>query len=45
MAEFINQYMYDFRSVHVGKDLDRAKSKEEDLKIINEPISCNPPLV
>ncbi len=21
IAEFINQYMYDFRSVHVGKDL------------------------
>lgn len=36
MAEFINQYMYDFRSVHVGKDLYRAKSKEEDIKIINE---------
>lgn len=36
IAEFINQYMYDFRSVHVGKDLYRAKSKEEDVKIINE---------
>lgn len=36
MVEFINQYMYDFRSVHVGKDLYRAKSKEEDIKIINE---------
>lgn len=24
IAEFINQYMYDFRSVHVGKDLYRA---------------------
>lgn len=36
MAEFINQYMYDFRSDHVGKDLYRAKSKEEDIKIINE---------
>ena len=34
--EFINQYMYDFRSEHVGKDLYRAKSKEEDIKIINE---------
>ncbi len=21
IAEFINQYMYDFRSLHVGKDL------------------------
>jgi hypothetical protein len=36
MAEFINQYMYDFRSIHVGKDLYRAKSQEEDIKIINE---------
>ncbi len=36
IAEFINQYMYDFRSIHVGKDLFRAKSKEEDIKIINE---------
>lgn len=36
IAEFINQFMYDFRSVHVGKDLYRAKSREEDIKIINE---------
>lgn len=36
IAEFINQYMYDFKSVHVGKDLYRAKSKEEDITIINE---------
>lgn len=36
IAEFINQYMYDFHSVHVGKDLYRAKSKEEDITIINE---------
>lgn len=36
IAEFINQYMYDFRSIHVGKDLYRAKSKEEDIKIVNE---------
>ena len=27
---------YDFRSVHVGKDLYRAKSQEEDITIINE---------
>lgn len=27
IAGFINQYMYDFRSIHVGKDLYRAKSK------------------
>ena len=36
ISEFINQYMYDFSSVHVGKNLFRAKSKEEDIKIINE---------
>lgn len=36
IAEFINQYMYDFSSTHVGKDLYRAKSKEEDIKVINE---------
>lgn len=36
IAEFINQYIYDFRSIHVGKDLYRAKKREEDIKIINE---------
>ena len=36
IAEFINQYMYDFSSIHVGKDLYRAKSKEEDITIIND---------
>jgi hypothetical protein len=36
ISEFINQYMYDFRSLHVGKDLYRAKSHEEDIQVINE---------
>ena len=36
MAEFINQFMYDFKSIHVGKDLFRAKEHEEDIVIINE---------
>lgn len=36
ISEFINQYMYDFESIHVGKDLFRAKSQEEDIKIKNE---------
>ena len=36
VSEFINQYMYDFRSIHVGKDLYRSKSREEDIKIVNE---------
>ena len=44
IAEFINQYMYDFRSVHVGKDLYRAKSKEEDIKIINEITKAEFPI-
>lgn len=35
IAEFINQYMYDFTSLHVGKDLYRAKSQEEDITITN----------
>lgn len=36
IAEFINQYMYDFNSIHVGKDLYRAKSQEEDITITND---------
>lgn len=36
ISEFINQYMYDFKSQHVGKDLYRAKSNEEDISITNE---------
>ncbi|MBC6428802.1 MAG: hypothetical protein GDA55_06195 [Cellvibrionales bacterium] len=36
ISEFINQYMYDFSSTHVGKDLYRAKSQEEDIKVIND---------
>lgn len=36
ISEFVNQYMYDFRSVHVGKDLFRAKSGEQDIEITNE---------
>jgi hypothetical protein len=36
IAEFINQFMYDYKSLHVGKDLFRAKSSEEDVMIVNE---------
>lgn len=36
ISEFINQYMYDFKSLHVGKDLYRAKSNEEDISVTNE---------
>ena len=44
IAEFINQYMYDFRSIHVGKDLYRAKSQEEDIKVINEITNAEFPV-
>ncbi|MGA2252726.1 hypothetical protein [Terracidiphilus sp.] len=44
IAEFVNQYMYDFRSIHVGKDLYRAKSKEEDIKIVNEMTKAEFPV-
>ena len=36
IAEFIHQFMYDFDSRHVGKDLFRAKEHEEDIVIIND---------
>ena len=33
ISEFINQFMYDYESIHVGKDLFRSKSHEEDILI------------
>ena len=36
IAEFIHQFMYDFESEHIGKDLFRSKQHEEDIIIINE---------
>lgn len=36
LTEFINQYMYDYKSEHVGKQRFRAKGCEEDIKVINE---------
>lgn len=44
MAEFVNQFMYDFKSIHVGKDLFRAKQREEDIVIINELTKSQFPL-
>lgn len=35
IAEFVNQFMYDFKALHVGKDLYRAKQHEEGC------VSCN----
>lgn len=36
IAEFVNQYMYDFNAKHVGKDRFRAKLQEEDILVTNE---------
>lgn len=36
IPEFINQYMYDFTSTHVGKDRFRAKKHEEDISVVNQ---------
>lgn len=44
IAEFINQYMYDFKSIHVGKDLYRAKSREEDITVENEVTGAKFPV-
>lgn len=44
IAEFINQYMYDFNSLHVGKDLYRAKSREEDITVTNEITKAQFPI-
>ncbi len=35
ITEFINQFMTDYRAIHVGKNLFRAKEREEDIVIIN----------
>lgn len=44
IAEFIRQFMYDFDSRHVGKDLFRAKEHEEDIVIINEVKNAEIPV-
>lgn len=36
MVEFINQFMYDYHSEHVGKDLFRKKEHEEDIVVFSE---------
>lgn len=36
IVEFINQYMYDFRSDHVGKERFRKKEGEEDILVTDE---------
>ena len=36
IAEFINQFMYDYKAQHVGKDLFRSKEHEEDILVTSE---------
>lgn len=44
IVEFINQFMYDFKAKHVGKDLYRAKEHEEDINILNEITKAEFPI-
>jgi len=44
IAEFINQFMYDYAAKHVGKDLFRAKTHEEDILITSLVHSCDIPV-
>ena len=44
ITEFINQFMYDFKAKHTGKDLFRAKEHEEDILIINELTKAQIPI-
>lgn len=44
IAEFIHQFMYDYDSKHVGKNLFRAKEHEEDIIVINELTKCKIPI-
>lgn len=44
IAEFINQFMYDFKAQHVGKDLFRAKEHEEDILVTSELTGVKIPI-
>lgn len=44
IAEFVNQFMYDFDAFHVGKDLFRAKVQEEDIVIVNRVSETTIPI-
>ncbi len=44
IAEFVHQFMYDYDSKHVGKDLYRAKKHEEDILIIDELTKTSIPI-
>jgi hypothetical protein len=41
ISEFVNQFMYDFKATHVGKDMYRAKEHEEDIRITNEILKVD----
>lgn len=44
IAEFVHQFMYDYDSKHVGKDLFRAKEHEEDIVVIDELTKTSIPI-
>jgi len=44
ITEFVNQYMYDYRALHVGKDRFRAKESEEDIQVISEISNARIPI-
>lgn len=41
ISEFVNQFMYDFKATHIGKDMYRAKEHEEDIRITNEILNVD----
>lgn len=44
IVEFINQFMYNYRSEHVGKDRFRKKEHEEDIEVIDEATQLSIPI-
>ena len=44
ITEFVNQYMYDYKALHVGKDLFRSKEHEEDIQVISEISNAKIPI-
>lgn len=44
ICEFIHQFMYNYDSEHVGKDLFRAKEHEEDIVVMDELTGTKMPI-
>lgn len=44
IAEFVHQFMYNYDSEHVGKDLFRVKEHEEDILVIDELTKTKIPI-